>query len=157
MNKVLTPRPDTTAVRAVETRLGQCNHQVVMAGDFDADPASASTRFWSGRQSLAGASVCYRDAWESTHPDDAGHTFTPANPLVREGVVKGMRPFRDWPFRRIDYIFIRQAEHGGLAMDITACERVFDTPVKGIQASDHYGLVADLAMTPAPAAPDRKD
>jgi hypothetical protein len=27
--------------------------------------------------------------------------------------VRDTRPFRDWPFRRIDYIFVRFGEHGG--------------------------------------------
>ncbi len=133
------------AARFVEERIGQSNKQVVMAGDLDADPQAASVRFWSGRQSLADMSVCYRDAWESTHPEDPGHTFTPRNPLVRDGVVKGMRPFRDWPFRRIDYIFVRFGAHGGLALDIAACARIFDEPIDGVFASDHFGLVADLA------------
>ena len=133
------------AARFLEERVGQSNQQVVMVGDLDADPNSASIRFWSGRQSLDGTSVCYRDAWESTHPEDLGHTFTPLNPLVRDGVVKGMRPFRDWPFRRIDYIFLRFGAHGGLAWDIAACARAFDEPTSGIWASDHFGLVADLA------------
>ena len=133
------------AARFVEEHIGQSNRQVVMVGDLDADPNAASTRFWSGRQSLFGMSVCYRDAWESTHPEDPGHTFTPCNPLVRDGVVKDMRPFRDWPFRRIDYIFVRFGAHGGLALDVAACERIFDEPINGVWASDHFGLVADLA------------
>ena len=33
----------------------------------------------------------------------------------------------------------------GTALDIAACERIFDEPVNGIWASDHFGLVADLA------------
>src|SRR5215207_1315890 len=57
---------------------------VVVAGDFDATPDAASMRFWRGRQSLGHASVCYRDTWEHTHPDDPGHTFTPANPMVAD-------------------------------------------------------------------------
>ena len=134
------------AARFIEERIGQSNMQVVMVGDFDADPNSASIRFWSGRQSLSDMSVCYRDAWESTHPEDPGHTFTPLNPLVRDEVVKGMLPFRDWPFRRIDYIFVRFGAHGGLALDIVACERTFDEPVNGVWASDHFGLVADLKI-----------
>lgn len=133
------------AARFVEELIGQNNQQVVMVGDLDADPNAASIRFWSGRQSLANFSVCYRDAWESTHPEDPGHTFTPRNPLVTDGVVKGMRPFRDWPFRRIDYVFVRFGTHGGRALDIAACTRVFDEPIHGIWASDHFGLVADLA------------
>jgi endonuclease/exonuclease/phosphatase family metal-dependent hydrolase len=112
---------------------------------IDADHNAASIRFWSGRQSLGNMSVCYRDAWESIHPEDSGHTFTPRNPLVRDGVVKGMRPFRDWPFRRIDYIFVRFGAHGGNALDIAACERIFAEPINDTWASDHFGLVADLA------------
>ncbi|MGA8593109.1 MAG: hypothetical protein WB676_00040 [Bryobacteraceae bacterium] len=138
-----------STARFVEERIGQGNQQVVMVGDLDADPNAASIRFWSGRQSLGGISVCYRDAWESTHPELAGHTFTPQNPLVKDEVVKGMRPFRDWPFRRIDYVFVRFGAHGGNALDILACERIFDESVDGVWASDHFGLVADLVRVPA--------
>jgi len=56
-----------------------------LAGDFNAAPDSASVRFWQGLQSLGDTSVCYRDAWKSTHPEDPGHTFTPRNPLVAGG------------------------------------------------------------------------
>jgi len=134
------------AARFIEEQVGKTRRQVVLVGDFDADPDAASVRFWSGRQSLADISVCYRDAWESTHPDDFGHTFTPASPVVMREVVKNMRPFRDWPFRRIDYIFVRFGEHGGQVLDIAACARIFDEPVDGVWASDHFGLVADLAI-----------
>lgn len=134
------------AARFVEERIGESNQQVVMVGDLDADPTAASIRFWSGRQSLGDLSVCYRDAWESAHPGDPGDTFTPRNPLVKDGVVKGMRPFRDWPFRRIDYVFVRLGPHGGLALDISACSRIFDEPIHGVWASDHFGLVADLSV-----------
>jgi endonuclease/exonuclease/phosphatase family metal-dependent hydrolase len=137
--------------RFVEDCLGQGKQQVVLVGDLDADPDAASIRFLSGRQSLESMSVCYRDAWASTHPDDLGHTFTPNNPLVKEGVVKGMLPFRDWPFRRIDYVFVRFGAHGGLALDIVACQRVFDEPVHRVWASDHFGLVADFKVAPAPS------
>lgn len=133
--------------RFVEERVGQSNQTVIVAGDFDADPDAASVRFWSGRQSLGELSVCYRDAWRSVHPEQTGHTFTPNNPVVKDEVVKGMRPFRDWPFRRIDYIFVRFGAHGGTALDITGCERIFDQPVNGVWASDHFGLVADFVKS----------
>lgn len=129
----------------VEEQIQHTSRQVILVGDFDADPESASIRFWSGRQSLRDFSVCYRDAWESTHPNEAGHTFTPLSPLVRDEVVKNMRPFRDWPFRRIDHVFLRFGAHGGQALDIADCARLFDQPVDGVWASDHFGLVADLA------------
>src|SRR5438270_10383007 len=41
---------------------------VIVAGDLSSAPDSASVRLWTGRQSLNGVSVCYRDAWESANP-----------------------------------------------------------------------------------------
>lgn len=137
--------------RFVEQRVSRKPQQVVMVGDLDADPEAASIRFWRGHQSLHGTSVCYRDAWASKHGSDPGHTFTPENPQVRDQVVKGMRPFRDWPFRRIDYIFVRLGAHGGNSLDILRCERIFDESVDGKWASDHFGLFADLAAPPLPS------
>ena len=134
------------AARFIEEQVQRAPRQVVVTGDFDADRDAASVRFWSGRQSLGDMSVCYRDAWESAHPDDAGHTFTPESPVVRNEVVKEMRPFRDWPFRRIDYILVRLGAHGGEALDVKACARIFEKPVDGVWGSDHFGLVADLAQ-----------
>jgi hypothetical protein len=31
-------------------------------------------------------------------------------------------------------------------LEITACERIFDQPVDGVWASDHYGVYADLEL-----------
>jgi len=129
------------ASRLVEHMLGEREvGYVVLAGDFNAAPDSASVRFWHGLQSLGETSVCYRDAWESTHPVDPGHTFTPRNPLVTGG--------DNWPLelgRRIDYVMVRCVDHGP-TLDVTACERMFDEPVEGVWASDHFGVVADLAI-----------
>jgi hypothetical protein len=47
---------------------------------MDADEASDSMRFWTGRHVLGDLSVCYRSAWESVHPDQRLMTFTPENP-----------------------------------------------------------------------------
>jgi endonuclease/exonuclease/phosphatase family metal-dependent hydrolase len=136
------------ASRLVEDLLGkrEVSH-VVLAGDFNAAPDSASVRFWRGLQSLGETSICYRDAWESVHPGEPGHTFTPRNSLVTGG--------DNWPLelgRRIDYVMVRCVEHGP-TLDITACERIFDKPVEGVWASDHFGVVADLAIPgPSPMA-----
>ena len=123
------------AARFVEELAG--DRHVVFAGDFTADPDSAGVRFLTGRQSLDGTSVCYRDAWESAHPGEAGETFTPRNPLVYDW---------DWPFRRLDYVLVRCGEHGGPTLAISSCERIFDEPVDGVWASDHFGVVADLEL-----------
>ena len=130
-----------TAARAVEELAGRRLH-VVVAGDFDATPDAASVRFWRGRQSLDGTSVCYRDAWESTHPGDPGHTFTADNPLLSEGT------WPQEPGRRIDHIMIRCGDHGP-TLDVAACARIFDQPVDGVWATDHFGVVADLVLPQA--------
>ena len=89
-------------------------------------------RFWTGRQSLDGTSVCHRDAWARIHPGEPAPTFTPdENPLVADP---------DWPFRAIDHILVRCGEHGGPTLPIHACRRIFDDP----PASDHFGLLAEL-------------
>lgn len=119
-----------------------------MAGDLDADPASASVRFWTGRQSLDGTSVCYRDAWESSHPDDPGHTLTPEHPLVKHQRFRGVQAFIDWPFRRIDYILVRFGSTCGRALQVHSCTKIFTEPVDGVWASDHFGVMAELGPPP---------
>jgi endonuclease/exonuclease/phosphatase family metal-dependent hydrolase len=74
---------------------------------------------------------------------DAGHTFSPSNPLVRAG---------EMPLelgRRIDYIMIRSGIHGP-TLAIADCRRVLDRRVAGIWASDHFGVVADLQVPTHP-------
>ena len=121
--------------RAVEEFARGAVRHVVVAGDLDADPASASIRFWTGRQSLEELSVCYRDAWESIHPGEPGETFTPRNPLVSAP---------DWPFRRIDYVLVRCAEQGSPSLAISDCRLAFDEQIEGAWASDHFGVLAEL-------------
>jgi endonuclease/exonuclease/phosphatase family metal-dependent hydrolase len=123
---------------AVEDLLARKPGHVIVAGDFDADPAAASIRFWTGRQSLNGHSVCYRDAWESARPGEPGSTFVPGNPNSADW---------DWPYRRIDYILIRCDQHGGPTLAVSSCRRTFDQPTSTV--SDHYGLVADLILPSA--------
>jgi endonuclease/exonuclease/phosphatase family metal-dependent hydrolase len=127
----------------VETRLAGRDLHTVLAGDFDDTPDSSSIRFWTGRQAIAGVSVAYRDAWEAVHPDAPGHTFTPANPLTRAGEMSLELG------RRIDYVMIRCGVHGP-SLDVVDCFQVFDGPVDGIWASDHFGVVADLAVPAHP-------
>jgi endonuclease/exonuclease/phosphatase family metal-dependent hydrolase len=113
----------------------------ILAGDLNARPESAGIRFLRGLQSLDGMSVCYRDAWDAAHPGEPGHTFTPENPTMPTGETGA------WalePGRRIDYIFVRCSDHGP-TLDVRACERLFDEPVGGTWASDHFGVTAELA------------
>jgi endonuclease/exonuclease/phosphatase family metal-dependent hydrolase len=125
--------------RFVEDQVAGRDSHVVLLGDFNDTPDSSSLRFWTGRQSLEGLSVAYQDAWEAVHPSDAGHTFSPDNPLVAAG---------EMPLelgRRIDYIMVRSGTHGP-TLEIADCRQVCDRPVEGIWASDHYGVLADLRV-----------
>ncbi len=132
------------AARLVEKVVPDQSRHVVLLGDFDARPDAACMRFWTGRQSLDGMSVCYHDAWESVHGDEAGHTFTPDNPLVRSG---GMHSVLG---RRIDYVLVRGVSHGPSLL-ARSCERALVEPVGGVQASDHYGVFAELVTPPRPS------
>lgn len=137
------------AAQFVEELAARRGAHVVLAGDFDATPDAASVRFWIGRQALHGHSVCYRDAWESTHPTEPGDTFSPRNPLVISGDPKASSaPQPGWPQelgRRIDYILVRCGDHGP-TLEISTCRLAFDEPVDGVWASDHFGVVADLVV-----------
>jgi endonuclease/exonuclease/phosphatase family metal-dependent hydrolase len=129
--------------RAIDDQLADRNQPAIVLGDFDDTPDSASLRFWTGRQSLHGMSVAYRDAWAAVHPDDPGLTFDPRDPLVRAGEMS-----LDLG-RRIDYVLVRCGIHGP-GLDITECTRVFDQPIDGIWASDHFGVWARLAVPDHP-------
>jgi endonuclease/exonuclease/phosphatase family metal-dependent hydrolase len=137
------------AARLVEDLVGERGPgHVVLAGDLDAIPDSAGVRFWTGRQSLGGLSVCYRDAWEAACPGEPGHTFSPRNPLVTGG---------NWPLelgRRIDYVMVRCGRHGP-TLDVLSCGRIFEEPVGGVWASDHFGVVADLSAQTSAERPVR--
>lgn len=125
------------AARALEGLRREAPGHVIVAGDLDADPDATSIRFWTGRHPLDGLSVCYRDAWESHHPDRAGHTYVPSNPNSADW---------DWPFRRIDYVLVGCGDHGGPTLRVADCELTFNTARTSV--SDHYGLLATLLLPP---------
>ena len=141
-------RQAATAARFVENVIAGRQVHVILGGDLTDPPDSGSVRLWTGRQSVDGVSVCYRDAWESAHPDDPGETYTPRNPILADW---------DWPFRRLDYVMVRCGAHGGPTLAIAACRRLFEEAVDGVWASDHFGVLAELMIPnrPPPPPPNR--
>lgn len=137
-------RQTVIAARALEAMHAERPRHVILGGDLDAEPDAASLRFLTGKQSLDGISVCYRDAWQSRHGERPGHTFTSRNPLVAAMNW-------DWPFQQIDHLLVRCGTHGGPTLGIAACELAFDAPVDGTWGSDHFAVVADL-VAPGPHA-----
>lgn len=136
-------RQAVLAATAIEQRIGSPDVHVVVLGDFDATPDSASMLFWRGRRAVGELSVCYQDAWEYVHPADAGYTFDLANPLVREGEVATAVS------RRIDHILVRSGLHGP-TLRVADCRLVLAGPVDDVWASDHYGVLADLVLPDRP-------
>ena len=114
----------------------------VIAGDLNAGPDAASIRFLTGRQSLAGQSVCYHDAWERAG-SGAGETWTDENPNARAGAgrIIGQKNYG----KRFDYVLVGSWDaHPKGRAELLSAERVFDRPVEGLWPSDHYGVMADI-------------
>ena len=140
-------RQASAVASAIERIAATRSVHVLLAGDFNATPETASMRFWTGQQSLAGLSVCYQDGWGWHHrdlPAAAGHTFAPRNPLTR------IDEPRLEAGRRIDYVLQRCGPHGP-TLQLRGCEVVFTAPMGNTWASDHFGILAEYA--PWPAAP----
>jgi endonuclease/exonuclease/phosphatase family metal-dependent hydrolase len=114
----------------------------VIAGDFNASPDAASIRFLTGLQSLAGRSVHYHDAWAVAR-GGPGHTWTVDNLNAKTGIDQIVRQPNH--ARRLDYVFIGGWEaHPGTFAHVIAVSLVFDSPIDGVWASDHFGVLADL-------------
>jgi endonuclease/exonuclease/phosphatase family metal-dependent hydrolase len=134
-------RQAVRAALAVEEHVGDAH--AVLLGDLDATPDAASVLFLRGRRAVDGISVCYQDAWETVHRDAPGWTFDATNPLVRTGEVATAVS------RRIDWVLVRSGLHGP-TLQVRSCSRLLAEPVDGVWASDHFGVVADLAVPAHP-------
>ncbi|MFF0739414.1 endonuclease/exonuclease/phosphatase family protein [Streptomyces sp. NPDC004111] len=116
----------------------------VIAGDFNADPDAASIRYLTGRQSLAGRSTHFHDAWEVAG-SGPGHTWTADNPRAAEDIAYLIR--QPGHRRRFDYVFVGSPwAHPRAYARVRSARLAFDEPVDGVRASDHYGVVADLEV-----------
>jgi endonuclease/exonuclease/phosphatase family metal-dependent hydrolase len=114
----------------------------IIGGDFNAEPDSAGLRYLTGRQSLAGRSVYYHDAW-AVAGDGPGWTWTTDNPNARDVIDQIVRQPNHR--RRIDYILIGSwAAHPRSHCHVRAANLCFDQPVDDIWPSDHFGVVADV-------------
>jgi endonuclease/exonuclease/phosphatase family metal-dependent hydrolase len=131
------------AAQRLEALIGESPGHMIVAGDMDADEASDSMRFWTGRHVIGDLSVCYRSAWESARPGERLMTFTPENPNSADP---------DWPFRGIDHVLIRCGASGP-TLPVRGCRRIFDHG--HASASDHYGLLAEFGPPPGTGPRDQ--
>lgn len=113
----------------------------VLMGDFNAAPDADEIRFLTGLCALDGKTVYFADAWVFAG-EGPGYTYD----RVNDYAVKAREPSR-----RIDYIFVRGPDrqfrgeplHAELAFHASE-----PAPAGPVWPSDHFGLVADLAVTP---------
>lgn len=116
----------------------------IIAGDFNAGPDAASIRYLTGRQSIAGRSVHYHDAWEIAG-QGPGHTWTVENPNARGEIEQIVRQPRHR--RRLDYVFTGSWHaHPQAHCRVRAAALAFDQPTDGLWPSDHFGVVVDVEI-----------
>jgi endonuclease/exonuclease/phosphatase family metal-dependent hydrolase len=113
----------------------------VLMGDFNAAPDADEIRYLTGLCAFEGKTVYFADAWVFAG-DGPGHTFDRANDYA----LKAREPSR-----RIDYIFVRGPDrqfrgepmHAEVAFNVA-----LRSGAEAVWPSDHFGVYADLAITP---------
>jgi endonuclease/exonuclease/phosphatase family metal-dependent hydrolase len=112
----------------------------VLLGDFNAVPEADEIRFLTGLCALDNKTVYFADAWTFAG-EGPGYTFDRTNKYAEKA--------RE-PSRRIDYIFVRGPDRQFRGEPLHA-ELAFNTAdlagPEPVWPSDHFGVVADLAIT----------
>ena len=123
------------AAQAEELLYGPLNTYLptILAGDLNSDAHDPS--FANGPAFGILLNGGFTDIWSVLHPSDAGLTW----PYFREDTTTPDTS----PFQRIDLILTRG---NGIAAESE--QLVGTTPVNGIWASDHAGVVATLKLLP---------
>ena len=131
----------------------------LLMGDFNATAQSPAV----GRLLRAG----FTDAHGAARGEAARPTWDPGrNRNIREhyaGGAAGAGPELDagaspaGAARRIDLILVRGGATGGRpAMSVLDARVVLDSVVEGVHASDHFGVLAELALPATPPPPSRR-
>jgi endonuclease/exonuclease/phosphatase family metal-dependent hydrolase len=114
----------------------------VIAGDFNAGPDAASIRYLTGRQSLDGRSVLYRDTW-AIAGQGPGYTWSIDNPNAKAGADQIVRQ-PNYRYR-FDYVLVGSWDaHPKAHARAQSAALAFDQPIDGVWASDHFGVVVEL-------------
>ena len=130
-------RRSAQVAQAIEAAGAPFDGTVVLAGDFNCDPATDPTAGLLRDAGFADVAAGLPDA------DRPQGTWDPQNPLNRSRAAG--------PARRVDHIFVQQGGDPGIA--VSAVRTVLDEPVvprpdgEPLPVSDHYGLLAELAAS----------
>lgn len=109
-------------------------HAPVVCGDLNAAPTADEVRMLTGQADL-GIPLALVDAW-AHRGVGPGDTWVQANALTAGSYE---------PDRRIDYVLVGYPRDTAGRGAVTACRTFGDGAVDGVWASDHVGVVADLA------------
>jgi endonuclease/exonuclease/phosphatase family metal-dependent hydrolase len=107
----------------------------ILMGDFNAEPDSDEMRYLRGLKSLGGKSVYFADCFGIVG-EGPGATYSKRNPFAA---------LQKEPERRIDYIYVRGPDER-LSGEPLAARVCCDTPVKGVFPTDHFGVLAEIAI-----------
>jgi endonuclease/exonuclease/phosphatase family metal-dependent hydrolase len=114
----------------------------ILCGDFNAEPDSDEIRFLCSLTPLDGRTTFYQDAWRMAGEGPGYTQDWRSNRLAAALNVNR---------KRIDYIFVGDPfRRQGDAGRILSASLAFDTPITGVGASDHFGLVADVVWPGRP-------
>jgi len=131
-------------VRAIARHADPSGVPPIVAGDFDTTPESASVRFLTGKQSLDGMSVHFRDAWAEAGDGTPGYTWTYRNDSA-QGIIDACLHERHHE-RRIDYIFLGSPHDYARRACLRKARVVLDAPDAGLWPSDHYAVYAEIEV-----------
>lgn len=114
----------------------------LLMGDFNASPRADEIRYLKGEHVIDGRSVYFADVWDYADGQGPGFTYARDNAYALSNGE---------PNRRIDYIFVRGPDRE-MRGEPSNVRLAFQHSVPGaggqVWASDHYGVVCDLKMSP---------
>jgi endonuclease/exonuclease/phosphatase family metal-dependent hydrolase len=123
----------------------------ILCGDFNATADSDEMRFLRGLHTLGGRRTHWQDAWLRLHREP-GPGDGPAAGMTWSSENEHTRPLRSLDLdRRIDYVLVTTRKRDGCGTvgraEVVLTERDGDR-TDGACASDHYGVLAEVQITP---------
>jgi endonuclease/exonuclease/phosphatase family metal-dependent hydrolase len=108
---------------------------LVLGGDLNALPESDEVRMLTGLGEAPLANLVMSDVWGQVG-EGPGVTWSRANPYLVDSA---------WPNRRLDYLLVSWPRPKPFGNPVRAWLAGVEA-VAGVQPSDHYAVVADLAI-----------
>lgn len=120
----------------------------ILAGDFNAEPDSDEIRFLKGLTVFDERTTFFQDAWAVAGDNGPGYTSD-----WRTHPLSAMLNIHR---KRIDYVFVGDPfRRQGSAGRVLDCRVVADEPLTDVQASDHCGVLVEIAWPDRPTRPEQ--